>query len=169
MSAPNAGANITSAAAKERSNLRLISEAVFQRELNHARIDGGRCDLPKRRRRIERSGWIVELRVIDDIEEFRPELKRLAFGQEYVLDDRDVPIELARPLDNSRPGIAEQRRSVGRERRDRRRAERPCVQVTWSPADAAQSRLNAAASANRSISCVRAHMSAGGGEGSKAI
>src|SRR5215471_1306402 len=108
MSAPKAGANIARAAAKERTNLRRISEAVLQRELNHARVDDGRGDLSECCRRIERRGRIAELSVIEHVEEFRTELKNLAFGEERVLDDGDVPVELARSLDDSRPGIAEQ-------------------------------------------------------------
>ena len=76
------------------------SEQVFQRELQDARIARRRetTECPARarragsRRRRDRadSFWKVEVRAVEEIEELRPELQPVAFGERNVLDQRKV-------------------------------------------------------------------------------
>src|SRR5215469_4863767 len=79
---------------------------IFQRKLDQPWIHAGAGDDSKGRRGGERGSRIVELRVIEGIEEFRPKLHLLAFCDLRSLHEGDVPIELTRAKKHTDAAIA---------------------------------------------------------------
>ena len=59
------------------------------------RIHAGAGDHAEGGRRSDRGARFVKLRMVQRIEEFHLELKRVALGELGQFDDRDVPVELA--------------------------------------------------------------------------
>ena len=86
-----------------------LLEGVLQAELEDAARDRARGNLSKGGRAETVTGFI-ELRVIEKIKEFRPELKRGVFPESSdgrILDDRRVKIELRAATHDSDAGVAE--------------------------------------------------------------
>ena len=81
------------------------SELEFQSQLNQPRrlsrqdiVEGWRTDV---------AVWQAEIRMVQEIEELRPELEFLTFGNWDVLEGREVPVSISRPLSNIAAGSAE--------------------------------------------------------------
>ena len=115
---------------------------ILQRELNQSRIHTCARDHAESGRCRDRSAGVVELRMIERVEEFRPELQRSVLpdsAHHCGLDDRHIPIELGRPEDHSHAGITVVE-SVPDGRRSTKRARR---EVSDAAAGAAQPILDA--------------------------
>jgi len=90
---------------------RSLLEHVFQSELNQPRVHRFAADLPERRfGRVQLSwGWGVELRVIECVEELRPELQSCAFtdsAYDRVLHDHRIEVKLAGAKNITETGIS---------------------------------------------------------------
>ena len=124
------------------------SKNKLESELNHARVDARIHNLPEIwRGYVGQSRLIgnavrvrvVKLRVIEDVEELCPELQRTILSQPGVLENRKVPVELARAEDDSHSRIPESRTVSD----DGRGAECSGVEVARPAAVAAQPLFNA--------------------------
>src|SRR6266850_531842 len=137
-------------------------EAVFQRELDHPRIDAGRRDLPEGPRPHVGKGIcssravvrIRELRMVEGVEEFSAELDRMILPDPDPFQNSDVPVELAGAENNTRPRIA-----VVRSVSDNgRRAKRAFVEIARAATCATQPLLDSTGCGDVRVRHPRAHL-----------
>src|ERR1019366_8466198 len=96
-----------SRAARGKSRRQGASECVLQRKLHDPGIDRGASDLPEvSRRRNGQAPGVTELRVIEQIEEFRPELQGVFFPDASSFDQRSIKVELAGAKEDTDSGVA---------------------------------------------------------------
>ncbi len=82
-------------------------EKILETELDNTRIHACGGNLPKRASRIQRvrRTGIGELGMVKGIVELRPELERMTFTYPCVFDERNIPVKLARTLNNAHTRI----------------------------------------------------------------
>src|SRR5580765_664961 len=95
-------------------------EGVPQRELDQPCSSHGTGDLAEVAPFHVRESWIGEVGVIPNVKEISSETQLLPLGELEVLDQREVPVLLARPTESVAPEVSEVCRAEVRVRKYRR-------------------------------------------------